>query len=351
MDFSESTGDGWEVLHSLAAITYWSDDDADGTKDILLWMLKLSSPELRTNLIEENYACLLFETYKPYRNDITDLLLSLGSEGLIDAVEYPGHYPLLHKLLASHRFRGDVSILLTKAPNLHRLAIRSRYNAHYESPTSLAMYSSYVFADWLCGLVAQRVDLEDFVDQELQQNPMVHAGWHKKTLLALFDYGYQADLDCQVDWTCSDCFRELSLAGIQPHWRLMAERIKQGLDPENLTLASPGVGEVDSADVSRATMVKCCSSDLALEHNTTKNVSPADLKDLPSESESEDSHGYPAMIQVQSECIYDRDEVVCMDCWLHCLRTGTRGPSEEESYPLSEDESSEDEFSPFHIHS
>ena len=72
----------------------------------------------------------------------------------------------------------------------------------------------------------------------------------------------------------------------------------------------------------------------------------------------EDSSKYSATISIQSDCMYDMHELVCMKCWLHYEETGTRwqdaGTDEDSSETedsLSGDASSEDEYSPFLIHS
>lgn len=62
-----------------------------------------------------------------------------------------------------------------------------------------------------------------------------------------------------------------------------------------------------------------------------------------------DPHAYPKMVSLLADCIYTRDETICIFCWLHYVRTGNRRPPSEEYYPLlrtdfytSRDESSED---------
>ena len=61
-----------------------------------------------------------------------------------------------------------------------------------------------------------------------------------------------------------------------------------------------------------------------------------------------DPHSYPPMVSLWSDCMYREDEYVCMDCWLHYVRTGTRWSPDANSE--GDDDESEDEISPFHIH-
>lgn len=71
----------------------------------------------------------------------------------------------------------------------------------------------------------------------------------------------------------------------------------------------------------------------------------------------EDTHGYPEMVSLRSNCVYAKHELVCMDCWLYYRQTGTHSAGDvDSSSSLDEisfskdDESSEDEYSPYHIH-
>ena len=110
-----------------------------------------------------------------------------------------------------------------------------------ESPTSLAMYSSLAFYQWLEGLCTVKTNFESFVDKELERNGMVHLYWEKKTLLHLFtdvrDVRYDSTeisgwircADCRMTlwhdtWEHLPCEYDQIL--IQPHWRHSIERVK-----------------------------------------------------------------------------------------------------------------------------
>lgn len=58
----------------------------------------------------------------------------------------------------------EASMILAKGPDLYRLGYDYEYTPRKDSATSLAMYSSWAFADWRRGLVANEVDLEKFID-------------------------------------------------------------------------------------------------------------------------------------------------------------------------------------------
>lgn len=361
MDFGED-GDGWNVLMSLCSRVYSGGRTVDVAK-ILLWMLRLSSSEMKTNFIEKTCAQMLYFTLRPDPElvEASDLILRLGGHGIIDTnIDGEDRYPILHQRLVHIVEEDFLSLILARGPNLHRRCFDEYYTPYDETPTSLAMYSSWAFASWLHGLASIGVDTERFIDQELEQNPEVHAGWEKETLLHLFEYGDRPDLPrAGKAWTCSDCVLYCKVR-VQPYWRHLLERIKKKMHPENLIRPSSEVGDEEKADSGNMVGAASSSRDLAPPPDTTGHVPHVDLDMLHSESEEsgECSSGYPATIPLQLDCIYSWDESVCMVCWLHYKRTGTRRQppstdqdSSKNKYSSPEDDSSDDEFSPFHIHS
>ena len=370
MYFLAENGDGWDILLTLCDQTTHEAGDTDAKITLLLWMLRLLSFELKTYLIERHYSKILDYTVDlpDHRLDqATDLFLKLGGGKIIDVPPYyEDGYTLLHNQLAYSR-NERLRAVLARGPDLHQLGFARNHTPQKESPTSLAMYSSWAFAGWFRGLVDFEVDLAKFIDQELTQNPMVHAGWEKETLLDLLAYDYEPDLCLRVRWPCSDCKKHNNTARVQPYWRHLLERIKQRIDPKDLAPSGPEVREKGNVDVSSIMEAASNSSDPVHKPDSTGNVPLVDLNELRRDPLwKQDSHGYPTMISIRSDSIYGRDDVVCMDCWLYNLRTGTRSPREIwkrtlhyfddicdwslHTYPLSGDGSSEDEYSPFYIH-
>ena len=84
MDFSDENSDGWEVLDGLSFKACVLD-----RYQVLLWMIRLLSFELKTNIVERHFAymldwVLLYEL-EPERVEAFDLLLNLGGRGIISA--------------------------------------------------------------------------------------------------------------------------------------------------------------------------------------------------------------------------------------------------------------------------
>lgn len=114
---------------------------------------------------------------------------------------------------------------------------------------------------------------------------------------------------------------------MQPYWRHLLEIIKRRSD-----LDTPDDSEThgnENADLRIIAEAAASSNDQIDEPDVSGDASDAplvNLSELPSDSESEsdlmlqcedDPHGYPVSISIRSDCVYARDEVIRMDCWLH----------------------------------
>lgn len=356
MDLSEVDGNGWVVLIRFGDCATSGAGDMKAKQDILLSMLQLSTFELKKNIIEEKYADLLFYATQFQLPEASDLLLNLGGGGIIDALGNDNDYTNLHFWLAYGEGASVVIKLVERGSNLHRLCHDTQYTPYEESPTSLAMYSSYAFAGWAHALGNTEVDLEDFINQELEQNPEVHPGWEKETLLDLFTHGYRPDLHVK-SWRCDDCIQPVHIVRVQPYWRHLLRRIRKGTYLDNHTLAPTGIDVDGKEEEELVTTGDTTSSrgDLNHEPDATGNVPLVNLDDLASGSELEDDISeYSGMTPTQSDCLYGKHEVVCMDCWLYYKETGHRFSPGAWTHMLqdsdTDEDSSEDEFSPLHVH-
>ena len=361
IDFSEDNDNGWEVLNELS---YASSENV--ASKVLLWMLRLLSFELKTNIVERHFASMLMWTLpyalSPEEFEASDLLLNLGGHGIINALEYvTDGYAVLHESLLFRRWEDKVSAVVARGPNLHRRGFNTFHTPFEESPTSLAMYSSNMFSHWLRALADVDVDLENFIDQELELNPEVHAGWEKETLLELFAHGDRPDLHHLNDGTCSDCLKRMYSVEVQPSWRHLLKRIKGRMHPYDPVSAVSEVDEDDNVDLGSLGEAASSSTDLTPELGTTGNVPLLNPDQDPTESEVKskaDASENSARTRSESICLYDKHEAVCMDCWLYYKRTGTRYQPDSDNEDSSEnedssssDDSSECEYSPYLIHS
>ena len=368
IDLSEEDGDDWEIMKDLS-IAY----GYVATK-VLIWMLRLLSFELKTNIVERHFATMLawifFRGLKPEQVEASDLLLNLGGHGIINALQgVTDGYAVLHEAILYTMGEDKVSAVVARRPDLHRRGFDTFYTPFEESPTSLAMYSAESFSCWLHALATNNVYLEDFIDQELELNLDVYAGWEKETLLELFAHGDRPDLR-HLFGTCSDCSKGLGNIGVQPYWRHLLERIKGRKHPYDLVTAVSEVEEDDNVDLGSLGETTCDSTDLTPALDTTGNMNLSNIYEVPTELESKsdsdvepepvsqaDTREHSATTPIRSVCLYRKHEFVCLNCWLYYARTGTRRqPTRNENLSKNEDSSSSDdssefEYSPYLIHS
>lgn len=359
MDFSVEDANGWQVLKNICHDILWDSNNLGGKCDLLIWMLNMSRFELRTNLIRSEYAEMLDYIMKPEPKlvEAVDLLFNLGGPSIIDAdtTGTSGTCSVLHIALARADPEDYVSTVLARGPDLHRLCFSADFTPYIESPTSIAMYSSVAFRSWLHALVKTGLDIGSFIDQELGQDPELHVGWEKETLLYLFTHGDRPDLHFDYPLACSDCKCWPGFFGamVQPYWMHLLETIKEGLYPYDPAPTKSKVNEEQNADLHSVRDAPGSLTDLPLLPDTTEDDPLRDLDEVLSESEMEDDTSEHSEI-AQTELDYGKHEAVCVDCWLSYKRTGTRGLLKDlhnrKNTSLSDD-SSESEYSPFHIHS
>ena len=359
MDFSVEDANGWQVLKMLCYIVEDKREDPKASYDILIWMLQMLRFELSANFIRSECADMLDYILKPEPElvEAVDLLFNLGGPSIIDAETTStfGKCSVLHIALARADQEEKLSTLLARNPNLHRLCLWADLTPYVESPTSLAMYSSVAFRSWLHALVKTGLDIGSFIDQELVQNPEVLIGWEKETLLNLFTHGDRPDLYFDYELACSDCKCYARFFGpmVQPYWMHLLERIQEGLHPYDPAPTNSKVNEDEKADLRSVRDAPSSLTNLTLLPNTAEDDPLGNLDEASSELGLKD-HTSERIEISQTELAYGKHEAVCYDCWLSYERTGIRGLRKNwykrKNTSLSDD-SSESDYSPFHIHS
>lgn len=322
LDFTFPEADGWETI-SYIAHNSMSTSDEEAKLIFLVWILRLSSFDIRFNYIEASYARTLnFLMNGKERDSAYHLFLSLGPKRAIDAVDDSFTYSCLMKRMVY--VEQGLSPYLSLSPDLHFTAYNSDYSPNTETPTSLAMYSSWAFHSWLAFLLLKQVDIASFVQAEIDQKILIKQGCSAQTLQTLFDWEFVACYDVEDDRICSDCSKCMIALIVQPYWLCILEQIKRG------------------KHFGRLQGNRRCAS---LNIRTCEAASD--------ESWIEDQAGQPSSPHRLTNtdglrCDYEFDDVTCMDCWLHYKRTGRRnnppGPHWKKWHWLQDD----DMFSPCH---
>lgn len=375
IDFMD--GSGWEILIDICPVS-------PGPREaLLLWMLRLSSSDMKTYGKKENYALLwVIMTIGGYTGlvEATRLLLCLGGPELINTPFFNrASYTVLHVHAMYCASKENMSLVPAHGPDIHRLGFADFYSPEEESPFSLVLYSSWAFKDWLDALFTVEKDFEEFVTEEFRRNHTRHPGWEKETLLALSTYEYLTDYMPQQPWKCDDCTKTIFYIRVQPHWRHFLERIKQGIYPYDSAEASSEVDEegseedgsiagtasnagapADLDDTYSEVDEEGSKDDEGIGGAVNNTDDPADLDEISSDmghdpesasdsvSESKpgfsrlseldtgDPHGYHSTVSLQSECVYCPHEAICMSCWLFYVRTGTRRCGRRRPFSCSE---------------
>ena len=343
IDFSDPKGHGWDALFLIYHHNYSSIGDGGASLELLLWLLQQSSCHLRTNFIAEKYAETLNRMC--HVKDAASLFLEIGPERAIDTVDKPYGYSMLMWRIA---YGKDLTDMAPFGPNLHLLGFDRAFSPCLETPTSLAIYSSAAFAHWREFLIKSNVDIDEFVSHETKQGPLQEAGWNSHNLRRLFDLKFMPAFHVQDIWSCCDCGDPIWRLRVQPYWLWSIETIQQG---NNLRI-------LDNKKA-RAAQDPSTNGSLPLKNPRPDQFCTRATAIPTSETASDEGR---REVMAKSNCTlevcrrYEPDDIVCIDCWLFQHRTGFRRvPSTADDTTsdldeISDSSSTEDEYSPFLIH-
>lgn len=218
VDFSEDDSNGWKIL----------DNFARGAKLVeMAWALEYFQEDISQSSNVHHMACWLEDLpfrAVPGRTQLVEAILTLNSD-VVHAPLPRNNCSALHYELLNG---GDTSImkqLAVRGANLH-LTSHLFSLAEAETPTSLAMQRSYRFSQWRKLLIEMGKDLKVFVEEELQQSPLVIAGWKQDTLLALFTFQFES---CEPGGKecCAKCHSTFFGDRFQEFWwERLLQRIK-----------------------------------------------------------------------------------------------------------------------------
>ena len=358
LEFSESDDDGWRVLGELCDSCIAGRGDVEAKVSILIWLLNLTGSDIEGNYVEVCYATLMHLLASNSKAaDAVRLLLQLAPKGAIDAKEHPRGFTALQGCVALAD--NGLSEILSMEPNLHALSRDLLYSPEEETPTSLAMYSSWAFWLFRDGLIVTNVDIDELVYRELDHDgPLANAGWDVPSLRALFNCHVDPDIYLHEpwEWTCGDCGTKKEPIRVQPFWYRFLEKVRRRranfIPYQNQTLPS---SELDlghknflseQADSSNATTE---TEHIAQIHSSTVPSPNLTHHQSPSEPTVEEplDLSYPTHTGI-TDYVYEKDEIICISCWCKFRDSGQRPtPCFSGSSSSVADNSSEDDFSPF----
>ena len=325
-NFSENYSDGWNaILDICESFT----GEPSVRRSLLIQIFQLWAVEIRTNPLEDMYAHLGFYVFEGLIHETPgNLALKLMGKNSVEARRNcTGYTPLLYQIATGGVYTKAV---LDHDPDLHRSSTETDFTPYEESPTSLAMYSSMEFAQWLDDLTDHGVDFEKFSEEELDRGLLLKAGWTSENLLTLFRLRRDWAVDYSSFESCCDCFIPLHEVRVQPYWVHLLEIFKKGKDTTVLpkTIPFPGmdIGKIDcSSKKQTTTQGNPIANDLSYTHYISEDRAVSSSAQLGMKDVEQDISRltYPRKT-TRLECEYSASDYLCMDCWLYFQRTGTR---------------------------
>ena len=341
LEFSDLSSNGWSTLSW--AVCFCSNDST------LEWLLRQVLGEVDANLQADRYMRSLRLLSRKGNVENLRLWLKVGPEKTLESVSSAGYTILLEEI---RNLEKDTSTLLKLGANPHHPRM-IQTTSRMESPTTLSMFCPVTFSSWRSSLQKASISLKAFLETKIHMNHTTELGWTLATLQRLFDWDFEVTDIGMCFSPCSDCadddFREF----VQPLWLNSIEEIKRGQNPEetgwHLSKDSQyDLDDLDSASISESSCDGYESDALIGPEDTTVDPVPLTTAANTENDESKEEQ----ILTRRPEFPYTKDEIVCTGCWLEFCRTGVRrNPAGAEDADSASDYSTDDDYSPFHIHS
>ena len=335
-DFWDERGDGWYLVRTNDLTK------SEASDRFYSWIIQSSSSDIKANY-KVKYFWSVFTWSVSLESNAIDLLWSLGSPRILDELEELLSEPPLFFYISGRQWI-HVNTLLTWGVDPYHVQSSGSYSPVPESPLSLAMYSPWTFWGFRNVLRKMYPNVEDIARQELKEGrPLFDAGWHMETLSALLELECEPNAEPERPYRlyrCGSC-HDMTRVGVQLFWQVTLESIKIGTYRQRFLSDTQ-----DEHPLSKRSHPKISNQDSLINATDGSDLSPertlqedeAALPDGDSSTREDDT----------SSTTPDREEVWCINCWLHYKKTGHRqGPDTMEMQPYDGDDSSEDDFSHF----
>ena len=357
MEFWDSNGEGWEVL-KWVPLDHGDQSTAEveATLTFLLWLIRLSSPDIEANYDTESVFELILRAH-PRIADAVGLLLDLGPPGAIDKLLRPSTFFASRGAMKTFEGEGitllcyltilqkwdHVHMLLALGANPHQVRLNTHFSPIAESPLSLAMYSSWAFWVFRDALHKVGFDTEEIARQELKQGcPLLDAGWRMETLSGLLEFEFEPDFEPlrpHMNYYCCDCCDGYVVhVEVQPYWQNVLESIKNSTPPQMVSSDTQDEQPLNGQSHLAASNRSFLSS---ITDGSESSHRPAVSEDRTTQPDKES-------LSCETDMIPDRKEVWCIWCWYYYKDNGhRRSMTSAETQESDGGESSEDDFSPF----
>ena len=334
-DFSDASCAGWDALIEVAYAIGAVEGYEELNMSLFEWIVRYFQHD-----IKENYETLLFSlifgrVYERVGTEFLSFLLELVPKKTIDGDQWSAPLAFLvnfHHLILDFEDKSDTVLSQSK------------------SFTSRSTFSSRLFWLWRYLIHEAGVNTKVVLDKELKQGFWAQDGWSRETLQTLFDWEFEYHDRPRHESYCDDCgaiYHWIGNGAVQPLWRSSLDQIKRGVDPEKTMWALCTSEKNTSRELNSIN-----APSLAIDDNSraASSTNIATATEVGSQDSRSDSH-MPAFP-------YGRDDTICRNCWFDFCKTGIRR-RRQQSHDLETSSSdggldvdtSDDDFSPFHIHS
>ena len=353
LNFWDENGDGWAVLRA-SHYQRWRGSSTDAAVAFSSWLVKSSSPDIKEALPKENLLPkgIFYAIYwaDDQYVDFIDFLLGLRPTGTPHdnaGVDYHDPDILFHHI-NYHNWK-IVNLLLAWGFNPHYVYRIFYLSPVAESPLSAAMYSSWTFWGFRNLLHSRGLDVQDFARKELEEGrPLLETGWQMETLIALLELDFEPYIASHDGWrecSCDSCNRNMGLDHVfpqyivQPYWQSFLESVKSGVSPHDL--CSITQDDQPSNDQRNPTVIN---------DSTTDTAGESALSALSEDQAAHPNQESPTKRVDISSTVFDKKDIWCVWCWYHFKETGHPRSPASETESSDEDDASEDDFSPYLIH-
>ena len=349
-NFWDEKGEGWYFLGWIHILRDGQSTAAiEGTLELLLWLIEGSRPDIEAKY-HTGRICKVLHAAHSGLTEAMSLFLELGPHGIIEKLKKTlceaqnrGNETIFFSLITTRSW-DQVKILHAYGTHPHGIRCDDGYRPNTDSP--IPVYSPWLFWKFRNALRAMDIDDQDITREDLEHGcPLLDAGWHMETMDALFRPGSEPDMQLRDPYKgmtlCRSCKHFIHGLTVHRYWHLLLESIKNRTHPRNLGCNSQinqsssiqshrkipnGRSQISNTDGSR--LMQDCSL-------------PGDQTALL------DEESFTNEKNVRNSTP-KRKDMWCIWCWCHFEETGHRwSPVTSVTHPSDEDESSEDDFSPF----
>ena len=376
VDFSEVEGNSWCHLVFLAGMSRSTVSRlSEVSSGVLLWILQQVASDKMKNYHDNGDQQFLWSFIDSRKlNTMVNLWLKFRQEKLIDAA---CTIPFYSKLMIHLACGWSLDEMWDFHLNLHPFGLETFYSPRLETATSLALYSSRAFADWRSYLEHEKVDIAEFIDNEMAESPLIKLGWTHDALRRLFESYWEDGTFTFVEQSdeieCRDCVSLLDLGfvlrnnrgnewggpiKIQPYWLYCLENVRQGVNahavPQNGVGADQDLTDIiDSVAEPQGRLVNHIPEETRPsfyreETHPQALVTPAMTSR--EESRQQVDQNYLSAIAKLGQTAYRPLDVICMRCWVYFQQTGERWTRDVVISGRDDSLDSEDEFSPSLAH-